>query len=108
MNKKNFRNDERRKRRAYVTRNTEYHFFEEVCVAVRDRNRGSWLLGHPALECRLSGSVRFRETGEAYPCLEPPRVGDALFFGENGPDIVTSAIAAIERPDPETVYSYPL
>lgn len=99
--------NERRRRRAYVTRNTEYHFCDEVCVAVRDLRRGSWLLDHPALESRLSGSVRFKENGESYPCLEPPRVGDALFFGDAGPDLVTSAVAAIQRPDADTVYSYP-
>jgi hypothetical protein len=98
---------QREQRRAYVTRNTEYHFLDNVCVAVRDRRRGCWLLSHPALESKLSGCVRFRDNGEPFPCLEAPRVGDALFFGEDGPDLVTSIVSTIERPDAETVYSYP-
>ena len=34
---------ERRNRAMYVTANTEYHFRDGVCVAVRDRQSRSWL-----------------------------------------------------------------
>lgn len=91
----------------YVTRNTEYHFQDGVCIAVRDRNKGSWLLSHQALDRPLSGAIRFRKGGEAYPTLELPRVGDALFFGTKGPDVITSEIAAIERPPKKVVREYP-
>src|SRR6187549_387121 len=40
---------ERRRHRVYMTRNTEYHFRDGVCVAVRDRRTGDWLPGHLAL-----------------------------------------------------------
>lgn len=102
-----YKGKERRRRRMYVTRNTEYHFHDEICVAVRDRTRGSWLLAHQALDRPLSGAIRFRSGGEAYPTLEQPRVGDALFFGSKGPDVITSEISAIERPPRDVVGDYP-
>lgn len=92
----------------YVTRNTEYHFHERVCVAVRDRNSGNWLLTHPALQRPLSGSVRFNRLLEAYPTLESPKIGEGLFFGTAGPDVVTSDLLAIERPEKATVGCYPV
>ena len=35
-----YRGTERRRHRVYMTRNTEYHFRDGVCVAVRDRRTG--------------------------------------------------------------------
>jgi hypothetical protein len=99
---------ERRNRAMYVTANTEYHFREGVCVAVRDRETRSWLLTHPALRRSLSGSVRFNRNLEAYPTLESPRVGEGLFFGSGGPDVVTSNLRSIGRPEKTTVSAYPL
>ena len=84
---------DRRRHRVYITRNTEYHFRDDRCVAVRDR--------------QLTGSVRFADSGEAYPSLDAPAVGDALFFGEGGPDVVTSVVAAIDRPSKDVVSIYP-
>lgn len=92
----------------YVTRNTEYHFRDQRCVAVRDREAGTWQLEHRALNRQATGSIRFRGGGEAYPSLEMPRVGDALFFGSIGPDVITSVVAAVERPARVTVENYPL
>jgi hypothetical protein len=103
-----YKGKERRRHRMYVTRNTEYHFNGKLCIAVRDRGRGAWLLSHHALDRPLSGAIRFRETGDAYPTLERPRVGDALFFGSNGPDVITSAVSAIKRPPKDLVESYPV
>jgi hypothetical protein len=99
---------ERRSRAMYVTRNTEYHFREGVCVAVRDRETQSWLITHPALGRPLSGSVRFNKHLEAYPTLESPRVGEGLFFGSGGPDVVTSNLLAVGRPEKTTVGAYPV
>lgn len=103
-----YKGKERRTRRMYITRNTEYHFAGDRCIAVRDRNRGTWLLSHQALDRALSGAIRFREGGDAYPTLEEPKVGDALFFGSKGPDVITSLVASIERPSKELVEAYPL
>ena len=99
---------ERRKRVMYVTRNTEYHFKEERCVAVRERATGSWLLTHPALNRALSGSVRFNRDREPYPSLEGPRVGEGLLFASEGPDVVTSNLEAIARPEKAIVIAYPV
>lgn len=99
---------ERRRRRMYVTRNTEYHFKDDLCVAVRDRKSGRWLLSHLALERRISGSVRFLPNGGAVPFEEPPELGEALFFSEGGRELVTSQLCGIGRPEKHLVSSYPL
>lgn len=99
---------ERRRRRKFVTRNSEYHFRDERCIAVRDLTNGTWLLAHDALEKPLCGTIRFAGDGTAYPSLEAPRIGDALFFGDNGgPELITSVISSIDRPSKSEVRSYP-
>ena len=35
-----YRGPERRRHRVFVTRNTEYHFRDGFCIAVRDRRTG--------------------------------------------------------------------
>jgi hypothetical protein len=99
---------ERRSRLLYVTRNTEYHFKEGRCIAVRQRVTGSWLLAHPALNRAISGSIRFSRHHEAYPSLESPRVGEGLLFASGGADVVTSDIVSIGRPEKATVDTYPV
>ena len=98
---------ERRRRRVYVTRNTEYHFLDELCIAVKSRQTDKWRLGHAALRHALSGCVRFAADGEVQPKAREPAVGDALFFADPGCDIITSVLVAIERPAREVVASYP-
>jgi hypothetical protein len=99
---------ERRRRRKFVTRNSEYHFKDKRCVAVRDLTNGSWQLAHDALAKPFSGTIRFATDGRAYPSLDAPRVGDALFFGDDGgPELITSVIHSIDRPTKEEVRSYP-
>lgn len=99
---------ERRRRRVYFTRNTEYHFFDDVCIAVRHRDTGQWRIAHVALRRTLTGSVRFTPQGDVQPKAEPPQVGDALFFATDGADVITSALTGIGRPLPQTVASYPV
>jgi hypothetical protein len=99
---------ERRRHRVYVTRNTEYHFRDGVCVGVRDRRSEEWLPGHLALRRQLFGSIRFLDNGGMLPTIGDPRLGDALFFGTGGRDIVTSALVSIERPAKSIVADYPL
>ena len=98
---------ERRQHRAYVTRNTEYHFRNQVCIAVRDRRSGAWLSGHLALNRQLSAGVRIAANGVPIPVSEEPAPGDALFFGSGGRELITSALCAIERPEKSVVQSYP-
>ena len=97
---------ERRRHRLFVTRNTEYHFRGEVCVAVRDRRSGKWLAAHLALNRRLCGSVRFFDNGAAIPVEHAPSIGEALYFGDPGRELVTSLLCEIARPDKATVEQY--
>ena len=102
-----YRGPERRVHRMYVTRNTEYHFRGEQCVAVRDRRTGKWLESHLAIDRKLAGGVRFFENGTAIPSCEEPKVGEALYFSdEEGRELITSVLAAIERPEKHIVASY--
>jgi hypothetical protein len=99
---------ERRRRKVYLTRNTEYHFIDDVCVAVRHRGSGQWRMAHVALQRSLSGSVRFSEHGEVQPKSGHPSVGDALFFASDGADVITSTLTEVSRPLPQTIATYPI
>jgi hypothetical protein len=81
---------ERRRHKMFVTKNTEYHFRDRVCVAVRDRRSGTWLPAHLALCRRLGGAVRFQPNGFPIPATGEPGIGEALFFDDDGRDLVTS------------------
>jgi hypothetical protein len=99
---------ERRRRKVFVTRNTEYHFLDQTCVAVRNRDTEQWRVAHVALRLTLSGSVSFGPDGAVQPKSDVPAVGDALFFATDGADVITSALTAVERPLPQTVEAYPI
>ncbi|MFO7178423.1 MAG: hypothetical protein DIU78_006975 [Pseudomonadota bacterium] len=98
---------ERRIHRLYVTRNTEYHFRGDRCVAVRDRKTRTWLPAHLAVNRRLSGAVRLLPSGCAVPTDTPPSVGESLYFGDDGRELVTSTVCDIRRPEREVVALYP-
>lgn len=102
-----YQGSERRRRRMMVTRNSEYHLKDGVCVAVRDLRTGRWLTSHMAMNCKVSGGVRLGENGCAVPTCAEPLVGEALYFGDDGHELVTSRICSIERPGREMVDSYP-
>jgi len=99
---------ERRRRKVYLTRNTEYHFLDEVCVAVRHRDSGHWRMAHVALQRTLSGCVSFNEHGEVQPKASPPGLGDSLFFSAEGVDVITSTLTDVARPLPQTIATYPI
>lgn len=99
---------ERRRRRVYFTRNTEYHFLDDVCVAVRHRDSGQWRVAHVALRRKLTGCVSFTREGHVEPKPEPPSVGDALFFATDGADVITSVLTGVGRPLPQIIESYPI
>jgi hypothetical protein len=106
-NASQFRGRERRKHKVFFTRNTEYHFRNALCVAVRDRRTGEWLPGHLALRRQLFGSIRFFMNGAILPNPGEPKIGEALFFGEGGRDLITSPLESVERPRKEIVAEYP-
>ncbi len=98
---------ERRRRRVYVTRNTEYHFDDTCCVAVRDRRTGEFLPGHLALQRQLRGGIRFFGNGGIVPNPGRPEPGEALYFAADGRDLVTSLVVKVERPEKRLVAAYP-
>ena len=98
---------ERRRHFVYVTRNSEYHFRDGLCVAVRDRASGDWLSGHVALNRSISGSLKVFTNGAIRPNLGAPRLGESLFFATGGRDLVTSPLLEIARPPKNTVDTYP-
>ena len=99
----NYEGNERRRNRVYVTRNTEYHLRDDVCVAVRDRQTGRFHDAHIAIRLRLEGRIKVGVNGGAAPGPLPAQVGDALFFLHPMPEgryrqITTSRVQSIERP----------
>ena len=98
---------DRRRHKVYVTRNTEYHFRDGLCVAVRDRRSGEWISDHVALQRPISGSLKFYPNGAIRPSLGQPRMGEALFFATGGRDLVTSPLLEVERPAKAIVSTYP-
>jgi hypothetical protein len=102
-----YKGPERRRHRVYLTRNTEYHFRDGFCVAVRDRRTGDFLHGHLALHRRVHGGLKFLETGGMTPNDGEPRPGESLYFASEGRDLVTSALEGVERPTREVVRAYP-
>jgi hypothetical protein len=102
-----YKGPERRRHRVYVTRNTEYHFRDGFCVAVRDRRTGEFLHGHLALKRRVHGGIKFSPDGGIAPNAGEPRAGESLYFASEGRDLVTSALETVERPPREVVSAYP-
>lgn len=98
---------ERRRHRMYITRNTEYHFRDGFCVAVRDRRSGDFLKGHMALRRRIAGTIRFVDAGGMLPSTEDPLPGESLYFETKDRDLVTSPVERIDRPPKRLVASYP-
>jgi hypothetical protein len=101
------RTPERRRHRVYVTRNTEYHFRDGFCIAVRDRRSGDFLPGHLAIKRRLHGGLKFFPNGAIVPNSGDPRPGEALYFAAEGRDLVTSPLERVDRPMKVLVDAYP-
>jgi hypothetical protein len=103
---------ERRRHRVYVTRNTEYHMRDGICVAVRDRKSAIFRSAHIALNLRIEGGVKVFPNGAVIPNMKEPHVGDAIYFthvtssGEER-QIVTSRLEKIDRPPKRDVLRYP-
>ena len=105
--KNGYRGPERRRHRVFVTRNTEYHFRDDICVAVRDRRTGAFLQGHLALKRPVHGGIRFFANGAIAPNPGEPRPGESLYFANDQRDLVTSPLERVERPSKETAGGYP-
>jgi hypothetical protein len=55
----------------------------------------------------LFGGLRFFMNGALLPNPGEPNIGEALFFGEGGRDLITSPLQAVERPSKHTIEDYP-
>jgi hypothetical protein len=102
---------ERRRHRVYLTRNSEYHCRDDLCVAVRDVASGDFLEGHPAIGRRMTGSIRFTEDGGIASFStkdEEPHPGESLFFSDGAMEreLRTSALRDIQRPPKAVVARY--
>lgn len=104
---KNYEGPDRRRHRVYVTKNTEYHFRDGFCVAVRDRRTGDFLQGHLALRRRIQGGIKFYLNGAIVPNTGEPAKGESLYFATDGRDLVTSPLEGVERPERAVVAAYP-
>jgi hypothetical protein len=107
-----YRGPERRRHHVYLTRNSEYHCRDDLCVAVRDLRNGQFQSDHPAIGQRMSGGIRFNEDGGVASFSrrgEPPHPGENLFFSDGSADMAlrTTALRAIERPAKTVVDQYP-
>jgi hypothetical protein len=101
---------ERRRHRVLVTRNSEYHCRDGICVAVRDRSTGKFVAPHPALGKHITGGLRFNQKGgiESATTGTNPRLGDQVCFETDvdGRSVITSPLDAIERPPKNVVKTY--
>ena len=98
---------ERRRHRVLVTRNTEYHFRDDVCIAVRDRRTGEFLNGHLALCHTIQGGIRFFPNGAIVPNAGEPHPGESIYFANGERDLITSPLERVERPSRELTQAYP-
>jgi len=96
---------ERRRHRALLTRNTEYHFRGLTCVGVRDRRTGCWDGLHPALFMRATTAL-----AEGWSWGRPGAgkilPGTRAVLKGEGNGIVTSPIEEIIRPPKAAVEWY--
>ncbi|MCC6556164.1 MAG: hypothetical protein IT372_24655 [Polyangiaceae bacterium] len=107
-----YQGKERRRHRVFITRNTEYHFRDDICVAIRDRQAKRFRGAHIALNLKLQGAVKVGRNGLALPDREEPRVGASIYFTREDPEgrehqIVTSRVERIDRPEKAVVMQYP-
>jgi hypothetical protein len=106
---------DRRRHRVFVTRNSEYHCRDGVCLAVLSKETGAFETGHAAIGRQLTAGVRFDADGAVASISPPdaPRFGDQLCFSMIGPvdsptDVITSPVRSVERPARAVVLLYSL
>ncbi|MEE8408000.1 MAG: hypothetical protein V3T05_00210 [Myxococcota bacterium] len=98
----NFRGSDRRRHSVYITRNSEYHLRDRLCVGVRGTD-GEWLEDHAAVGSELvatmqpNGAIVLADVGR-------PRVGGRLCFAS---DLMTSSVLSVTRPSVTAVLHYP-
>jgi hypothetical protein len=79
----------------YVSSNTEYHMFDERCVAVVRRSDAAIVPNHLALGAQLVGSRGLGRTQEAAFAPRAPRVGEQLCLYTGTQYLCSSRVDAI-------------
>jgi hypothetical protein len=108
-----YRGPERRRRRVFVTHNTEYHCVDGVCVAVRNRETGAFVMPHNALGRHIDGALKFNPEGgiASAHSATSPQPGEQLCFSSGHVDdpknLLTSTLERIVRPPKEVIARYP-
>jgi hypothetical protein len=97
---------DRRRHKMFVTRNSEYHMRDDICVGVRNTREDRWLDRSRLLSARLMGAVDSFSTLSSSACTEPAIGKYLLFICENGELIVTTRLEAIDRPPMDAVQYY--
>jgi hypothetical protein len=105
---------ERRRHCIFITRNSEYHCRDGVCLAVRDGKTGTFVQGHPAVGLKLALGVRFERDGHVALSSSAASLSSELLLGkqlcftdEGDLEIVTSVVRAVQRPPREVAELYP-
>jgi hypothetical protein len=106
-----YRGAERRHHQVFVTRNSEYHCRDDLCVAVRDLATGEFQPQHSAIGKRMTGGIRFDEDGRVVSFSrrgEEPHLGENLIFSDGSFDreLRTSAFRRVTRPEKAVVEQY--
>ena len=93
---------ERRRHRALVTRNSEYHLRDGICVGVKERQSGRFCDRHPAIGMRL---VLVSAT-EGHTDPSSPVGGRAYFLDDTQRNLLTSTVETVVRPPREALARY--
>jgi hypothetical protein len=107
-----FAGTERRRHTVLITRNSEYHCRDGVCIAVRDGRTGRVVLEHHAVGLSLSGAIGYDAEGDIDHVSPPEDLhpGEHLCFSARGKrceeEVITSLLIAIERPPRYVVARY--
>jgi hypothetical protein len=97
---------ERRHHKMYVTKNTEYHMRDDICVGIRKKKTGLWITNSKALKARLVGAIKSLNELILAKGKEPQIGEPLLFINPEGEDIVTTSVYEIKRPPKEAVQYY--
>ena len=103
-NQTRFTGAERRHRKVFITKHTEYHVAHGEVIAIRTRGTKEWMKVHSAFGMKVVGSI---PEGTYLPQLGQPKPGQRLYLARTDNDVVTSPLIAILRPTKTTVAGYP-
>lgn len=89
----------------FATHNTEYHLRGALCVAIRDRRTGEWLVEHEALGAKVTCMLA-RYGGQWRRHVLSPRTGSVLWF--ESVQVTTSAIRVCRPAADHETQQYPM